>query len=222
MNHAPEWGRRRPRVGRSHGHAWGIPMAIRGDVQWPPMGRMAWPSSQAQGRGLRSRRADRAAGRRCPPHDANRRLVKHVSNEADALITFLTDPDVDHLATRSHEPEQPLAELWGVLPSCHADLPIGTAASTSSNPTPRKPVHTRASSPRHRSRTPDRPLTRCSSLRRMLVPWAVHGDHAGSGCWRRYLSVSCSWPGAREPRARRGRRRVAGRRRRPAPHPRPP
>ena len=45
----------RPRVGRSHGHAWGIPMAVRGDVQWPPMGRMAWPSS-----GRSSRRGDRS------------------------------------------------------------------------------------------------------------------------------------------------------------------
>lgn len=48
MNHVPDRGHQRPRVGRSHGHAWGIPMAVRGDFQWPPMGRMAWPSSMTE------------------------------------------------------------------------------------------------------------------------------------------------------------------------------
>ena len=50
------------------------------------------------------------------PHDANRRLVKHLANEADALFTFLDNPDVDATNWRGEQAIRPAVvnrKVWG-------------------------------------------------------------------------------------------------------------
>ena len=50
------------------------------------------------------------------PHDANRRLVKHLTNEADALFTFLQRPDVDATNWRGEQSIRPAVvnrKVWG-------------------------------------------------------------------------------------------------------------
>ena len=50
------------------------------------------------------------------PHDANRRLIKHLTNEADALFTFLDNPDVDATNWRGEQAIRPAVvnrKVWG-------------------------------------------------------------------------------------------------------------
>ncbi|MBF6607070.1 MAG: IS66 family transposase, partial [Chloroflexi bacterium] len=50
------------------------------------------------------------------PHDANRRLVKHLVNEADALFTFLDDTDIDATNWRGEQAIRPAVvnrKVWG-------------------------------------------------------------------------------------------------------------
>jgi transposase len=50
------------------------------------------------------------------PHDANRRLVKHLTNEADALFTFLADPAIDATNWRGEQAIRPAVvnrKVWG-------------------------------------------------------------------------------------------------------------
>jgi len=50
------------------------------------------------------------------PHDANRRLVKHLANEADALFTFLTYDDIDATNWRGEQAIRPAVvnrKVWG-------------------------------------------------------------------------------------------------------------
>jgi transposase len=50
------------------------------------------------------------------PHDANRRLVKHLTNEADALFTFLGDPAIDATNWRGEQAIRPAVvnrKVWG-------------------------------------------------------------------------------------------------------------
>lgn len=50
------------------------------------------------------------------PHDANRRLVKHLTAEADALFTFLRDPNVDATNWRGEQAIRPAVvnrKVWG-------------------------------------------------------------------------------------------------------------
>lgn len=50
------------------------------------------------------------------PHDANRRLVKHLTNEADALFSFLADADIDATNWRGEQAIRPAVvnrKVWG-------------------------------------------------------------------------------------------------------------
>lgn len=50
------------------------------------------------------------------PHDANRRLVKHLTNEADALFSFLYDADIDATNWRGEQAIRPAVvnrKVWG-------------------------------------------------------------------------------------------------------------
>ena len=50
------------------------------------------------------------------PHDANRRLVKHLTNEANALFTFLDNPNVDATNWRGEQAIRPAVvnrKVWG-------------------------------------------------------------------------------------------------------------
>jgi transposase len=50
------------------------------------------------------------------PHDANRKLVKHLANEADALFTFLRDRDIDATNWRGEQAIRPAVvnrKVWG-------------------------------------------------------------------------------------------------------------
>lgn len=50
------------------------------------------------------------------PHEANRRLVKHLSNEADALFSFLYDADIDATNWRGEQAIRPAVvnrKVWG-------------------------------------------------------------------------------------------------------------
>jgi transposase len=55
-------------------------------------------------------------GERAHPHDACRRLVKHLTNEADALFTFLEDPEIDATNWRGETVIRPAVvnrTVWG-------------------------------------------------------------------------------------------------------------
>jgi transposase len=50
------------------------------------------------------------------PHEANRRLVKHLANEADALFSFLYDTDIDATNWRGEQAIRPAVvnrKVWG-------------------------------------------------------------------------------------------------------------
>jgi transposase len=50
------------------------------------------------------------------PHEANRRLVKHLANEADALFSFLADADIDATNWRGEQAIRPAVvnrKVWG-------------------------------------------------------------------------------------------------------------
>jgi transposase len=50
------------------------------------------------------------------PHEANRRLVKHLANEADALFSFLADTDIDATNWRGEQAIRPAVvnrKVWG-------------------------------------------------------------------------------------------------------------
>jgi transposase len=50
------------------------------------------------------------------PHEANRRLVKHLSNEADAMFSFLYDADIDATNWRGEQAIRPAVvnrKVWG-------------------------------------------------------------------------------------------------------------
>ena len=50
------------------------------------------------------------------PHGANRRLIKHLTNEADALFTFLGNPGVDATNWRGEQAIRPAVvnrKVWG-------------------------------------------------------------------------------------------------------------
>lgn len=53
---------------------------------------------------------------RAHPHDANRKLMKHLVNESDALFTFLSHPDVDATNWRGEQAIRPAVvnrKVWG-------------------------------------------------------------------------------------------------------------
>ncbi len=55
-------------------------------------------------------------GEAAQPHDANRRLVKHLTTEADALFTFLGNPGVDATNWRGEQAIRPAVvnrKVWG-------------------------------------------------------------------------------------------------------------
>jgi transposase len=55
-------------------------------------------------------------GQGAHPHDANRRLVKHLCAEAHALFTFLRDPDIDATNWRGEQAIRPAVvnrKVWG-------------------------------------------------------------------------------------------------------------
>jgi len=55
-------------------------------------------------------------GAKAHPHDANRRLVKHLTNEADALFTFLGDTTIDATNWRGEQAIRPAVvnrKVWG-------------------------------------------------------------------------------------------------------------
>ncbi|HZM53468.1 MAG TPA: transposase, partial [Acidimicrobiales bacterium] len=55
-------------------------------------------------------------GEQAHPHDANRKLVKHLTNQADALFTFLADPAIDATNWRDEQAIRPAVvnrKVWG-------------------------------------------------------------------------------------------------------------
>src|SRR5664280_1644383 len=55
-------------------------------------------------------------GEQAHPHDANRKLVKHLTNQADALFTFLADPAIDATNWRGEQAIRPAVvnrKAWG-------------------------------------------------------------------------------------------------------------
>ena len=55
-------------------------------------------------------------GEQAHPHDANRKLVKHLTNQADALFTFLADPAIDATNWRGEQAIRPAVvnrKVWG-------------------------------------------------------------------------------------------------------------
>jgi len=114
-----------PSAGTSRGRPWGIVVAVRGEFSWPPVGSSRWPLTAA--RELATSAGRVAAAAQCRTrldelcarpvaHDANRRLLGHLANQADALFSFLTIEGVDATNFRGEQAVRPCVvnrKTWG-------------------------------------------------------------------------------------------------------------
>jgi len=131
VNHVPGWGRQRPRAGKSRGHAWGTLMAVRGDFQWPPMGRMAWPPSPGAGRVKRASLGGHTTSRQGATRQVTTTRRRHGDREYTTTLLRQSDPEggkVRHrtLANLSYLPETTI-ELVKASLAGTAFVPAGEA-----------------------------------------------------------------------------------------------